>query len=121
MQVKRMFREEEGEKVFDHLKIIRHGKAQNFTQKFINRAMQDGFLTMSKGQIIIHGKPADLTYKIVRTPGYYCCFDHARMDGEKDANKYIESNFKGKDSPDTNNPAGYRKDNFFHCELVEAE
>ncbi len=121
MQVKRIFKHDTGKPVFDHLKIIRAGKVQNFTQKFINKGMTNGFVTMSKGQIIIHGKPVDLSYKVVRIPGYYCCHDDAPLGGEKEAREYLEKNFKGKKSPCSNNPSGYRKDNFFHCELVEAE
>lgn len=121
MQVKRMFTHDTGQPVFSHLKIMRHGKVQNFTQKFINRGMQDGFLTMSKGEIIIHAQPKDLTYKIVRVPGYYCCHDDAPVANEREAREYIEKNHKGKECDDPNNPSGYRKDNFYHCELVEAK
>jgi len=114
MQLKRIFKDG----TLDHLKVIRTSKKQNFSQKIINEFISDGVLLMGNGKLVITAKPANLTYNIIRSPGYYCCFDHKKLADEAACKKYIADNFKGKQSPDQNNPLGYRKDNFFACELV---
>ena len=119
MFLKRIFTGEEGNRVFDHLKVISHNKTQNFTQKFIDKGIEEGYVTLSKGNITIHAKPNDLVYKIVRMPGWYCCHDDKKMESSEDAKRYLIRNFKGKKSPDSNNPSGYRKDNFYHCKLTK--
>lgn len=104
--------------VLDHIKVRRLSKRQNFTQKFIDRAIREGFMSMIRGKIVLHDVDGDLTFKIVRSPGHFCCHDNAPLGGEKEARAYVAANFKGVESPDKNNPSGYRKDNFHACELV---
>ena len=91
---------------------------QRLTQKLIDKTVQDGFMTLSKGKVIFHTVDGDVAFNIVRVPGYYCCFTNKQLGDQKEARKYIEANFKGKASPCKNNPAGYRKDNFYTCELI---
>ncbi len=128
MDLKRIFKKNEageneldqhGQPILDHIKVLRHSKKQNFTQKKIDQGVTDGFMTLSKGQIILHAKPADLIYKIIRAPGYYCCFDNSKHGGEAEARQYTKDKYAGEVCDDSNNPAGYRKDNFFHCEIQE--
>jgi len=114
MLIKRVFN---GGKL-DHLIVKRTSKQQNFSQKIINEFLADGVLTMGNGQLVLAASPANLTYNIIRTPGYYCCFDDKKLADEAACKQYIAENFKGKTSPDANNPVGYRKDNFYACELV---
>ena len=101
----------------DHVKVIRSSKNQNFTQAFIDEFLEDGILSMGKGKLTIDAKPQDLVYNILATPGFFVCFDNKKMPSPAECVKYIEENFKDLASPDTENPAGYRKDNFYKCEL----
>ena len=127
MKFKRIFKEDDegapirdddGNLVLDYVKVLRYGKKQHFTQKFFDKAMQEGWITLSRGMVILHTKPDELQYKIIRSPGYFCCFDNAPLGGEKEARAYVATNFDDQVSPDRCKPAGYRKDNFFACELV---
>ena len=119
MLLKRIYDHSGDTPVLDHIKAIRTSKVQKFTQKFIDKSVFEGFATLSKGKIILHAKPKDLTYKIVRVPGMYCCFDNAPMENQKSARKYVKDYYADTESPDSNNPSGYRKDAFYACELVE--
>lgn len=108
---------------FDHVKVVRGpeiGEAQNFSTKFVEKQQASGLLTMDKNTIVLNTVPP-MKFRIVRRPGYYCCHDDAPMDDDKSAKAYLEQHFKGKPSPDRNNPAGYRRDNFYSCERVESE
>ena len=118
MWLRRIFDHSVDPAVLDHIKVLRYSKKQHFTQRLLDRGMEEGFLTISKGQLILHTKP-ELTYKIVRSPGYFCCFDDERLGGEKEAKAYVAEHYADEKSPDKCKPAGYRKDNFFACELVE--
>ncbi len=122
MQIKRVFNPETNELLY--LKIVTHQNTQKFIQETINTLMEDGFLSMSKGVITVHGRldkdtPLDLNYKVIRKPGYYCCHDEKLLAGEEAAREYVAKNYPDTDSPDPQNPAGYRKDDFFYCELIE--
>lgn len=120
MEIKRIFKtNDDGELTseLETIKVKRLSKIQNFTQKFFDRSICEGFASMSKGLFILHTIDGDLEYKIIRSPGHYCCYDNKLLGDEKEARKYIADNFKGEKSPDLNNPAGYRKDNFHACEL----
>lgn len=99
------------------VRVKRLSGKQNFTQKFIGNATRDGYMSMSQGNIIIHAEDSDLTYKILRTPGYFCCHDNKPLGSQEEGRDYVKENFDGVESPDTNNPLGYRKDNFYACEL----
>jgi hypothetical protein len=118
MQLKRIYNTDGPNPVLDHIKVLQHSKNQRFTQKLINRGVAEGFMTVGQGIITLHTQP-QLTYKIVRGPGIYCCFDGKKLDDEKAARAYVEQNFSGQASPDKNNPAGYADERFFTCELIE--
>lgn len=117
----------------DHFLIQHTGvqAEQNFSQKMIEAGQAAGFLTISKGELIIHAKPEDLTYKILRGPGYYCCHCGEAIvdanlfvkgdDGEPTDRTigmvHVEEVHGGKESPDSNNPSGYRRVNGVECVL----
>ena len=120
MLLKRIYDQSGDEPVLDHIKVLKSTKRQNFTQKLINRGVEEGWLSMGQGKITLHTVP-ELNYRVVRAPGFYCCFDDAKLDDDKHGDRYVAENYAGQTSPDKNNPAGYRKDNFFACELIEGE
>ena len=123
MEIKRVFKtDNDGQPTddLDYVRVSRVSKRQNFTQRFIDRAIQEGFASLVKGELVIHARPDELIYKILRMPGYFCCHDNAPLGSEKEAVEYLDANFDGAASPDANNPAGYRKDNFLACELQGA-
>lgn len=142
MFVKRQFVEGQ----VDHLKILNGpeiGQRQNFSPRLIERGAAEGWLSIGGGFITITTTPGepDMVFRIVRTPGRYCCFDDSKLEGsEREAREHVLDNHasSGKSgfelqimdgegnvvrsgfvkSPDPANPAGYRQDNFYATERV---
>lgn len=130
----------------DHLAILHgpdNGGRQHFSPRLIERGAAEGWLSMGNGQIVLktaEGEP-DAAFEIKAGPGLYCCFCDAKLDSELDARTHVldehakETGGKGSvelgifdgeekirsghvKSPDSNNPAGYRQDNFYATERV---
>jgi len=122
MRLKRIFIDEivdgqEGVKVLKHIKVLRAGKIQNFSPKIIERFIAEGLMVINGKEIVLNTVPP-LKYRVVRGPGYYCCHCNAAVGDSSAAKEHILSAHAGEASPDPFNPAGYRKDNFYHCERV---
>jgi len=87
-------------------------EGQNFAPRYVERAVSEGWMSLSRGTLTIHAAGADLVYKIVRGPGRWCCHcgeklpddDHPK--GEL-ARQHVAEKHAGKKSPDPSNPAGY--------------
>ena len=118
MYLKRLYKPGTAEIVGIKL-VSKPGKVQKFTQQFIDEFAGHGLLSIGRGIITLHTDDGDVKYKIISSPGYYCCFDGKRIAGEVEAKEYVATNFTGQTSPDDQNPAGYRKDAFYLCELME--
>jgi len=121
----------------DHF-LVKHtgvNPEQNFSEKLIRAGQTEGFLTMSGGRLILHSKPENLQYKILRGPGYYCCHcgkelpdanlfikdDQGEPTDRTFGMEHVEQVHSGKKSPDSNNPAGYRRVNGYECVLEEGQ
>lgn len=110
-----------------HIEVKHTGNnpEQNFSERFVKQGIDLGFISILKNMLILHGKPEDLKYKIVRTPGHYCCHCGKALE---DANQVISDGLTvGKKhvsehhpdaAPDKQNPAGYERINHFHCVLA---
>ncbi len=118
MEIKRIYKP--GTQTVDHVEVRYITKTQKITQRTIDKGLAEGWMSIGNGMITLKSKPGDVSYKIVRIPGYYCCHTNVMLDGEVAARRHVAEKFDGKASPDPANPAGYRKDNFYYCELVEA-
>jgi hypothetical protein len=119
MFLRRVYDTNTGE--FQYLKAISVSQTQKFTQPLINQLIGEGLCSVSKGVITIHTEPQELRYRVVAIPGYYCCFDNTKLADQFEARKYVAENFAGQESPDPQNPAGYRNDAFFLCELINED
>jgi len=110
-----------------HLEIKHTGTSpeQNFSDRLIAAGLAEGFISLAKGKLTLHGKPEDLNYTVKRLPGYYCCHcgaslpDAGRMvaPGVTAGMQHVAEAHAGKKSPDESNPAGYRRINAFECAL----
>jgi len=115
MLLKRIYDHSGDTPKLDHVKVLRAKEgAQNFSTRFVQNGQADGLVSVSDGQITLHTQP-ELTFDIVRVPGYYCCYCNQPMSDGAAARAHIAEEHDG-ESPDSNNPAGYRKDNFYACE-----
>lgn len=105
----------------DYVEVIHAPDIQKFTQRFLEKGVSEGFVSIDNNQIIIKSNPENVVYNIIRTPGYYCCHDDQKLSDGRLAKKYIDDNYPGIESPDPQNPSGYRKDNFYFCEKAKGE
>ncbi len=104
----------------DHVKVLDAPPKQNFSPGYLEGALAEGLISISKGVIEFHTVPP-VSYAIVAQPGVYCCHDGAKLDGGNEiAQAYVSEHFPNEPSPDPENPAGYRYDNFFACELISS-
>jgi hypothetical protein len=97
---------------------------QNFSRRFVEAGVRDGWITLSMGKLIIHAQPEDLNYMILRAPGHYCC--HCGIELQSDATgaacrAHIEAAHAGDESPDRSNPLGWRATTGYECVLDETQ
>lgn len=96
------------------VQVLHAGPRQNFSPRILERGVAEGWITMGEGRILLRSKPP-VAYRIVRTPGYYCCHCGKGLDDSPAGHAHVDAAHAGKRSPDLSNPAGYRKDNFYAC------
>lgn len=110
-----------------HIEVKHTGASpeQNFSTRLVEQGVALGFMTLGKGKITLHAKPEDLTYKIVRSPGHYCCHcgawltDAAMLLGSGLTNgaQHVVDEHPGVPSPDAGNPSGYERINHYETIL----
>jgi hypothetical protein len=118
MQLSRTYTEDGS---IEHLALVHGpdvGEAQHFTPKLIERGFAEGWLSIVDGVIVLKtekGEP-DLEFRIVEAPGLFCAHCGERMNSGPEALEHIEDEHDGDESPDAQNPAGYRQDNYYRTE-----
>ena len=97
---------------------------QNFSGGLIEAGVTEGWVSITKGKLILNVKPEDLVYTIKRGPGRYCCHCGGKLaddaTGEM-ARAHVAAEHKGEKSPDQANPGGYCMLNHYECVLDEAQ
>jgi len=120
MWLKRMYRnvvaDANGKRtgVLDHVKLLRAGPRQKFPTRFVQDGIDAGWIALSAGKIALHTKPP-ASYTILRGPGYYCSHCKVKLGDQAEARLHVNTEHKGQKSPDTSNPSGYEKTNFYDC------
>jgi hypothetical protein len=114
MEIKNVYN---AKKELTHVLLSRLTKIQRVTQRVINKGLQLGYLSISAKYVTFKSVPKDVTYKILRVPGLYSCYDDKPFATEFEARDHIAKYYKDVPSPDTMNPAGYRQENFFTLDL----
>ena len=96
------------------------GDAQHFSPRILERGMAEGWLSIVDGRVILRTADGDpsIEFSILEAPGTFCCFCNARQASSPDAQAHIAAKHADKKSPDPQNPAGYRVDNFHRAERV---
>lgn len=97
---------------------------QNFSGGLVDAAISEGWMTITKGKIILHaqrqdGVDVDLNYTINRMPGRYCCHCGEKLPDDATgelARAHVKERHIGP-SPDPENPAGYSMLNHYACTL----
>jgi len=111
----------------DHVEIKHTGISaeQNFSTRFVEAGLAQGFASVGDGKITLRAKPEDLVYTIKRGPGHYCCHcgvalpDASRIvsPGITAGMQQVAAMHEGKPSPDAGNPSGYLRLNEYQCVL----
>jgi len=113
--------DDDGNPTVTHLTILEApdvGGAHHFSPRLVERGIADGWLGVGGGEFTVKtakGK-ADLVFKIVEPPGTFCAHCGERMSSSPDALAHIAAEHDGEDSPDAQNPSGYRVDNYYRTE-----
>ncbi len=121
MLLKRVYEGEGKQKKLSHVKVLRKSEVQKFSTKFVEQQAKEGIISLGGGNITLKTDDGDLVYKIVASPGYYCCHCNEQVGDGKDGERHIEEKHKGKESPDPNNTSGYRRDNCYTCVLADSD
>lgn len=98
------------------VKILRLGERQKFTVQTIARAVMAGYMTLSRGRIVIHAANGDVVFRIRRSPGLWCCHCGGALGDQAQARRHVIDRHPGQASPDRSNPAGYENLNAFEGE-----
>jgi hypothetical protein len=96
---------------------------QNFSGGLIEAGVSEGWMSLTKGKLILHVKPEELVYTITRAPGRYCCHCGEKLPDDATgemARAHLAEKHKQQKSPDPSNPAGYCMLNHYECVLEEA-
>lgn len=102
---------------------VRHtgvSQAQNFSRRLVDAGLREGWLTLSRGELLLHTAQGDLRYTVLRTPGLYCCHCEAAL-GEDVTGAagrgHVASVHAGVPSPEGEHPGGYRHTHGYECLL----
>lgn len=112
----------------DHIQIRHTGldAEQHFSTGLVEQGLEQGWIAIQDGKLILYAMPENLVYDIRRVPGRYSCFDGAKLpDDEADrgdlARAYLAEHHSGQTSPDPQHPAGYYKINYYDCVLEASQ
>ena len=119
-----------------YIRVVSSSKFWNVTQNVIDKGVLEGWLAIGGGNIVLNAvldpirlgraeEPpvnfVDVTYKILRVPGHYCCHCNEKIEDDgrgTQAREHLRTAHFGVESPDPQNPSGWRRDSFYRCELV---
>ena len=116
MLLKRIYRKDEtGALVLDErkqpivagIRVLRLGRKQKFSPDLVTRGAADGWLVLAGGRITLKAEGGDIAFRVVRTPGTWCCHCGAAAHNGAAAREHIAAEHAGKVSPDPENPSGY--------------
>lgn len=116
MKLKRVYVDDK----LSHVEVKSAPRVQKISTKLAEQMVSQGLMTLGNYRVTIktHADEPDLEYRIASGPGYYCCHCNATLGGEREGRSHVEAEHKGAESPDPNNPSGYRRDLCYTCVLV---
>lgn len=123
MLLKRIYGDaDEGEGI----SVIHTGVArlQNFSRRFVETGIVQGWLTLSRGALTLHAQEEDLQYRILGMPGRYCLHCGLHWPGDPtgaETRAHISAEHAGMVSPDPQWPQGYRATESYECLLSEEQ
>lgn len=100
------------------VQILHAGARQKFSVRLIATAVAEGWMTLDANRIIVKGQPQNVTYRIERAPGRYCCHCSEKLPDDVGgllARIHVSQRHPTVPSPHPNHPAGYGMTNAFEC------
>lgn len=108
-----------------HLEVRREtkvGKEWHPSDRVVQAGLAEGWLSIADGKMTLKteaGK-SDHVFKIVNPPGVFCSHCGVKLEaGGAFAQEHVAGEHGDAKSPDAENPAGYRQDNFFRLKRVK--
>lgn len=115
------------------VRVLRSKPRQRFSTGLVQQGIAEGWLALDGGRIIIRAANGAYAYRILRGPGYYCCYCGASQPGSLEAQAHVATHVEAPTSPgwlrrivggnkppappDPQNPSGYRRDDYYECVL----
>lgn len=100
--------------------VKRATAVQHFSQGFIDNGLIEGWMSLGRGTLVVHGTDGDVTYRLLRAPGAICCHCEAPVetgppdeDGLTPGARHVRTAHPKTSSPDPTNPSGYRVENHY--------
>jgi len=96
---------------------------QGFPTETVQAGLAQGWMSVGRKKLTIHGSNGEVVYKILYEPGRWCCHCDAKLPDDpqgRAARAHVASTHGNKPSPDPQYPAGYLCDNYYECELESA-
>ena len=94
----RLVMDSEGNAVLDHIKILRAGQDQHFSEGLVGGGILEGWIALKDDELALLTKPRAV-YRIKRNPGYYCCHCGEAMPGSQEAKAHIADEHLDTKSP----------------------
>lgn len=103
-----------------HLLVRRATRRWLLSPAELMRGITAGEFIAKDGNVEIKTKDGEpnVLYKIVLHPGTYCCHCQQALNNSREGAAHIKAMHAGVESPDDNNPSGWRVDNHYTLELV---
>ena len=106
-----------------HVEFVDGKDYEGADERFVSNAAAEGWATLGQGKIVFHTEPDEVVYAIVNPPGAYCCHCGDQLGGGNEiAQEHVAMAHPGEESPDAENPSGYKVVHFYGLErLYDAE
>lgn len=122
MRLKRLYKRDDEGNVVDPTPIgvevegLGASQDQHFSPDLVETAIKQGWMVLDGDELLLVAKNGDVPYRVLRTPGYYCCHCKAALPtGGQAALAHIMAEHGEAKSPDPENPAGYERINYLDC------
>lgn len=124
MHLQKIYTESDGETRWSGIRLLKlaPSRRHHFKPKMVDEYEKRGLATRTKDAITLHTIDGDMVFTIDHNPGRYCTHCGEALTNEEDsttlpqghpdlgkaAREHVAAKHKGKKSPDSSNPHGYK-------------
>lgn len=88
------------------VRLLRYGEKQRFSPDLVLDAVAQGWMVFDRDTIKIMAENGEASYRVIRTPGYYCCACGIRLPDGAEARQHTETH---------HDRGGYERINYYDC------